>query len=143
MKAKPININADFRRIDNSDVFVWPDIHDGFLTGLILPDENTLELHFLSLAQQKFILSFPDLLALKAENFRQGNIILDVMIYRKEVCPLRLLGQAFGYDDLESDRYLPDRLKELEQYEWSLLELTGSYGCDLLALFKTCFFDHA
>jgi len=112
-------------------------IHDGYLMGISLISDDRLELELKCLSGERAKLVFPDLLTLVANDFRQGNIIDDINFYSSEEAPWDLVLQAYEIQEAEKQKYLPIYQRNLETYNWTLLELTSSYGCDLLALSKS------
>lgn len=112
-------------------------IHDGYLMGMSLTSNNQLELELKCLSGERAKLVFPDLLTLVANDFRQGNIIDDINFYSSEESPWDLVLQAYGIQEAEKQKSLPIYQRILDPYNWTLLELASSYGCELLALSKS------
>jgi hypothetical protein len=110
-----------------------PDFHDGSLTGIILPEAETLELRCADVNGRRYILRLPQLVSLRADNFREGNIILDASVYESDFPP-ELIKKVFGEDANGEPAWLAGRIEALREGSWTLLELTSSYGCELLAL---------
>ncbi len=114
-----------------------PDFHDGLLLGIILsPDREELTLLCRRVDGKDFSVVVPQLVKLRADNFFEGNIIYDISIHEGSECPADAVLKIFNYNDDESQKYLGDRVKELVQGKWTLLTLTASYGCELLAMSK-------
>ena len=109
-------------------------MHDGLLLGLSLAVDGSLEITFQTTAKKKLHMRMPHLVALKGDNFRQGNIVFAIRLYEKSSCPHDLVARAYGYSKEEAAKYLAARLSELEPGDWSLVEVQESYGCELVAL---------
>jgi hypothetical protein len=43
---------------------------------------------------------------------------------------------VLDYDEDEAARYLPEKMKEITDGGWTMLEISTSYGCELAALSK-------
>lgn len=109
-------------------------MHDGHLLGLILLDKaNELELRLGTAMGDKITIKVPHLVALQANNFRQGNIVFEISLYTEDNCPVGCLQKAYGYDKMEWEQYGANKLSEIGR-NWSLIEIRESYGCELYAL---------
>ena len=112
-----------------------PDLHDGSLSGIIVSEAKTLELHCAQVDGRRYVLRLPELVSLRADDFRQGNIILDVKVYESDFPP-DLIRSVYGEEGNADPAWLSRELQALRQGPWTLLELRSSYGCHLLALAK-------
>jgi hypothetical protein len=110
-----------------------PDLHDGSLNGIIVSEGKTLELRCAQADGRRYVLRLPELVSLRADDFRQGNIILGVNIYESDF-PADLIKSVYGEDGDADPAWLSREFQTLRQGGWTLLELTSSYGCHLLAL---------
>ena len=72
-----------------------PDLHDGSLSGIIVSDANTLELRCAHVDGWRYVVRLPELVSLRADDFRQGNIILDVRVYESDF-PRDLTKRVYG-----------------------------------------------
>lgn len=111
------------------------DLHDGYLNGIVVRAENTLVLHCKTADGKTGTLTIPGLVRLRADNFNEGNIIFELSFHRGRECPEDLVKKLKGYDEIRDAETLSRDMKNIEERNWTLLELTSSYGCDLLALF--------
>lgn len=118
--------------------YAWnlPIAHDGQLVRISLETGGSLGLR-IATARGHVTLVLPQLHALKANNFREGNTILSLRAYGKQVCPAKLAQEAFGFNEAEAAGYLATRLAEISAFDWAALELSPSYGCALIALSKS------
>jgi hypothetical protein len=105
--------------------------HDGYLDGLFL--HGSAASIFLSTAsKQAFVLQVSGVRSLKVDNFRQGNIIFDVLVRD---------GAELTVDDVKQFFEFKDEAKSLEKLEHLrhgglvVLEINPSYGaaCSILA----------
>jgi hypothetical protein len=116
-------------------VLLSPDLHDGFLRGVVLGDQEIVELLCSDVDGRRYVLRLPKLMALRADNFLQGNIIFEVNVYTTDF-PQDLIKRVYGADGDGEPDWLSARLQEMRDQSWTLLEITSSYGCELLALAK-------
>jgi len=71
---------------------------------------------------------------LKADNFSEGNIIFEINVYAGHECPAELIQKLQGYTKEKAADLLSGDLMKITAHNWTLVELTSSYGCELLAL---------
>jgi hypothetical protein len=77
--------------------------------------------------------SLPALKRLKADNFLQGNIIFEIAVFNSDF-PISSVRRAFGLEDEIDPPWLAQQMTEMNKYNWTLFELSSSYGCDLVAI---------
>jgi hypothetical protein len=103
--------------------------HDGFLNGLLI--QNTTVYVFISTDKsKKFVLEGRDVLSLKADGFRQGNIIYDVLVRDGDEVTLEDIQNFYEFKDEAN------ALKKLEDVRRKtvVLEINPSYGASCLIL---------
>lgn len=111
-----------------------PDLHDGGLEGIVSRDGG-LELLCRSVQGARWILRLPELVHLRADDFRQGNIILDVLTLAGAECPDALLRELFEVTPAAEDPpWFAERRLAVHEGNWTLLRIQCSYGCSLLGL---------
>jgi len=116
-------------------VLIDPQPHDGLLLGIVLSEERKdLALLCRQGDGKDFSLVVPKLERLRADNFLAGNIILRISIYEGERCPAAIVRWMFDYDDDEARKHLANHMKAITDGRWTVVEITTSYGCDLVAL---------
>lgn len=125
-----------FHKTDVPGLRILKHLHDGWLDGFVVKDKS-IYLYFRSLKNINVSITIPDVVALKADDFRLGNIIFEISIYEKGYCPRELLANAFGFSNQEAMQYLDKKLNSLGDCAWSLLALTSSYGCELYLITKS------
>ncbi len=119
-----------------------PQLHDGHLQGLMLGPQSTLNLHLSDVAKNGFVFALAGLGRLLVDEFREGNIILDVTILRG-IAPERSelerligtlhpsVGTPFRDQHEAAITGYSDRVAT---GELTFLRIVPSYGSDLLAL---------
>ncbi|MCX6972329.1 MAG: hypothetical protein NTV93_19570 [Verrucomicrobia bacterium] len=110
-----------------------PDLHDGYLIGIILSGNKTLALHCRDVKNRTYEICIPKIQSLKADNFLEGNIIFEINLYSGSECSPELVAKVKSYNN-EASTFLQRDLELIASQKWTLIELVSSYGCDLLAL---------
>lgn len=110
-------------------------LHDGYLNGIVVRAEETLVLYCKTADGKTCTVTIPGLMRLRADNFNEGNIIFELNFYQGLDCPKDLVKKLKGYDGIRDAETFSGDMNSIEEHNWTLLELTSSYGCDLLALF--------
>lgn len=111
------------------------DLHDASLEQLSLALGELLEVGFTTVAGEKVRIRVLGLIRLRADDFRQGNIVLAVETKRGSEIELSTVAQASGE---EQDNEFVQRLcGQARTEDWSTLEVSSSFGCVLAAVGKT------
>lgn len=109
-----------------------PDLHDGFLVSIALQGSDTAVVGCRTVTNQSVTLVLTGLERFRADNFLEGNIILEARVLTGDAIPMRLLARVMMEPDgAESVARMHEKAKK---EEWSLLEIESSYGCDVVAL---------
>jgi hypothetical protein len=119
---------------DRNGIVVKPKFHDARLTGIELHSEHDVRLSIQASARDRYIVALLGVRRLRADEFREGNIILDVTIERGADCDPDLLAEL--YDLRDGNPYVATLLSEVRTNNLALAQLNPSYGCRLLALCK-------
>lgn len=117
--------------LSDTGSIVNPCLHDGFLTKIEILDDNEARLTVREETGGKFELILSGLVRLKASEFCEGNLILDVILHTGETCDAVLLGELYR---VMSGQAFDSILRKVRERELSILEIQPSYGCTLLAL---------
>lgn len=111
-------------------------LHDGFVDGILLSGKEATVL-LRTVSGETFDMKLSDVEYLKADDFLQGNIILQVVLHTGD-CPADLLASLCAlspYDPGAGDFLLRLQARVRDE-QMVLVEITPSYGCSLLALCK-------
>jgi hypothetical protein len=128
--------------IDDNGFLRSPNLHDGFLDGILLAGENRATVLLRTVAGQSFSMQIIGVEALVCNDFRQGNIIFDVQIVSRVVASEDTLGHLFvpphpdaalEFHD-EHKRFLGRQISRIKDGELKLVSIESSYGCNLKAL---------
>ena len=115
-------MHVDF---DTDGVLRHPDFHDGRLEQVGVTPDSTLNLALRTIDGAPFRVSVPQVLRVKADNFREGNVVFEVGAYSLRDCPRELLVMLEAMQPLTAADY--DGVK-------TVVYVVSSYGCDLIAL---------
>ena len=115
-------------------VVLDPELHDGFLRGITVSPSKTLTVACSTLSGENVELVLEDVVRLRADNFREGNIIFEVRLLRGSACSPELVRKVFNYSDEEAARLLPRDMRTIANESWNLIAIDSSYGCELVAI---------
>lgn len=114
------------------------DLHDSIFIGLSVDRNKRGQLLFEVVGGQKTTLVLEDVEYLLANEFREGNIVLDVVIEKGVDFERKYLDQLFGKEYLQKNNALRDSLTaKIASGKLSLVAIEPSYGCALVALCKS------
>jgi len=133
---------------DNYAVLMNPDLHDGYLFGVIVDEEKTLKLLCKHVDGTIYTLMTSGVVHLRTRNFWEGNIIFEFRVYDAEQCPVELLTRAFTKSTSIKERPWSSEAEEIADLKEEvsrvlegmkkdhcvMLELAPSYGCHLIAI---------
>ena len=110
--------------------------HDARLISIELKDNCSAVIALLDDGDgAKHELFFEQLDRMRCIDFREGNIVLDVEIYKCTAPPIDILERLFAVTtQKEIPAYLDVRIKKVEAGELTLVHITPSYGAELIAL---------
>jgi hypothetical protein len=118
---------------DDNVLLREPDLHDGTLTGIVLNDLKGVTVYCADVDGRQYVLRLAGLVRLCADHFLEGNIIFEVKVHTQKFSS-ELIRRVYGEDDNSAPEWLPGVMLNLSHGTWTLLEVTSSYGCHLLAL---------
>jgi hypothetical protein len=113
-----------------------PLVHDAKLMGLILKENDSATLYIKDEAGNRHDIELRGVIRLKADDFKEGNVILYLAVLNGPEFEISMLADLFGVE-LEKEKlkpYFQDTADKLKSRHLSLVSLVPSYGCKLLAL---------
>ena len=122
-----------------------PAFHDGLLCGLSVA-ETTATLALVEVDGRRWTVELTGVSYLKADDFRQGNVVLDLAVVTGEPPPRAWLEQllpaphpevAAAYHDAHR-AHLDELEAGIAAGALTLVVLSPSYGCELLAICEGC-----
>ena len=113
---------------------VEPRLHDGSVLGVACHDgQATVDVADALGNRHRLVLSGVE--RLRAHDFREGNIILDVIVRVCDSDDAAVLKRLFDLGDTRADvAFLAQLLTRAEADQMLLVEVNPSYGCSLTAL---------
>jgi hypothetical protein len=104
--------------------------HDGFMDGVLI--EGTKATVFLSTEQREtFALNLEGVLSVKIDDFKEGNIIYDVVVREGDELTRRDIVQLYGFTE-EAKAEL--KLQKVKLDGLVVMEISPSYGASCLIL---------
>ena len=114
------------------------ELHDSYLIGLSVDREKRAQVTFELAGGRRAILILEDVEHLLANDFREGNIVLDILIQNSADYDERYLDQLFGKEYLAQNKAFKQSLGgKISCGELILVTVEPSYGCALIALCKS------
>jgi len=111
--------------------------HDGLFEGLWIPEKGKGEVYLSTTTGERFTALFTGIVALKAADFKQGNIIFDVTVRTAEEITLLDIAELY---DLQPDRqpglWEDQLLEKAHRENFQLFQISASYGGYCLVLCK-------
>ena len=118
------------------------EFHDGYFMGIDLRQEGVAQLFLRDLDGHDFCLFLRDLKRLICDEFREGNIILDIQVFCGEEPPIDTLAWLYSVDSTdELPTYLLEQIGKIASGAMTLVLLSASYGGVLAAVCETCELD--
>lgn len=77
-----------------------------------------------------------ELVRLRMDNFLEGNIIFEIATFPAAHCPVSIVERLFPTTPLGIEPLAQVEPQQAIAGRWTYLQVTTSYGCDLVALFK-------
>jgi hypothetical protein len=111
--------------------------HDGSLDGLLVEDK-TAHVFVSTMNQERFVIEASGVVALNADNFKQGNIIFEVLTRSANELTLEHIESVHGgFPEVSRSRFAARGLELAVEKDLSLLVIDPSYGATCLVLAAT------
>ena len=120
-----------------------PDLHDGTITGLRLIEPTSLRVDVSDWRGNRYAITLTGLQRLKCLDFREGNIILDVDVYRGVLPPESALREVLNRRNNETSEHMKNLSRSIEVGDMTLLNITPSYGCEVIAICSDIYIEKA
>jgi hypothetical protein len=113
-----------------------PDFHDGYVDGGFSSD-STVRILLRSVSGEEFTLVLDEVDALRVTDLMTGNIILELKLLMPDQLDPNFVFGIYEYSDEHKKKFVfQDWVEKATQWGMNALEITPSYGCCLLALFR-------
>jgi len=115
-------------QLSDDGAVVWPSLHDGIARGLLLCADKRVLLPIQVNGGLRHCLVLHDVERLRADDFRQGNIILDVTVSRgMQIDPADV---AYASDiNADAEALLSQTMHRLIENDSVVVRINPSYGC--------------
>lgn len=121
---------------NQSGQIVRPSLHDGWVAGLVVR-EGAAQVLLEDTEKRRYSLHLRQVERLLATDFREGNIILDVVVRPCQSDDGKLLARLHGLQSVDKEGNFLAALLERAVAEGALIvEINPSYGCSIVALCK-------
>ena len=108
----------------------FSEFHDAQFMGIRIIENEVIELEFLKVNGERTILTLHGVTRMRAQDFREGNVVLDVHLSKVSRTARPLVEDLLGADDPTVSKVLDHAIQD----GLLILEVNPSYGCSLLAL---------
>ena len=116
-----------------------PALHDALVMGLVLTQADCLLMFVETVDHKKLSLAFNGVERLRADDFRQGNIILDVTVSMNSDIDAADVAYACGVDQ-KDDPFVLQTTEQLQRTGAVVVRVNPSYGCSLVCVCKQLLF---
>src|SRR5258707_9845366 len=114
-----------------------PDFHDGFIDGILLSDTGA-RIFLRTVSGDHFTLALNEIDALRVNDLKQGNIVFEVRFLEPRQLDSSFVFELYEYSDEHKKTFvLKEWIEKAVQKGLTALEITPSYGCTILAVFKS------
>lgn len=129
-------------KVDDRGFLTSPNLHDGFVDGVQLVSENAVDVSLRDVRGKTFVMQLVGVEALLCEDFRLGNIILDVQIVSGAAPDKDIINSMFVPPHPAAAREFHDRhegflerkIDKVSEGTLKLILIVPSCGCSLRAL---------
>lgn len=119
---------------ESGNTVKWESFHDGSLDGIVLGDDRDCSLLLRTVDNKRYTLFIRGVRLMRADEFKEGNIILDATEYAADSAPFEAIGKLVYVLNGSEDH--PDITRERERMirsEERVIQISPSYGCALVA----------
>lgn len=118
-----------------SQLLVDPSVHDGSLLGILLEKDGRVRLPIETVHGKSLSLILDGVVRFKADDFREGNIILSVTVASGQALSTADVADAHGVSSDEA--FLPGAIERYVQDGLMTVRLDASYGCYLVCVCRS------
>ena len=112
------------------------DFHDGFVDGVLLSDSG-VRIFLRPVCEDRFTLVLNEVEALRVNDLKQGNIVFEMRFLEPRQLDSSFVFAVYEYSDEHKKTFvLKEWVEKAAQKGLTALEITPSYGCTILAVFK-------
>lgn len=124
--------------VNENGFVITPNVHDGLLVGIMLLSKKYGQIIAKDSHGAIFCIDLVGVVAIRAEDFREGNIILDLTLRIGDRVQKSEVASALGIENNSNyDEYLLKTMQRFQEKELVFVQLAPSYGCEI-----TCICSH-
>jgi hypothetical protein len=123
--------------ISDDDSIVIPNVHDANILGLVMVSKNKLLLPIHLVDGSNVCIVLNDVVCLRSDDFREGNIVLDITVSRGSAVEMSEIAYAHGLEKFlssESSLFLKKSIQDFLKEKRILVQVNPSFGCRLVCI---------
>jgi hypothetical protein len=120
-------------KLDKDGYLVNPNVHDAYITGLVLLKEKRLLILIQLVNGEIFGLILHNATRLKVNEFREGNVILDINVSEGEGIDINGISNLYSFSCDVADVPM-NFVNQLINENKKLVVINPSYGCELICI---------
>jgi hypothetical protein len=123
--------------ISEDDSIIEPNVHDAQILGLIMLEDNRLLLLIQATDKSILCFAFNDLDCLRVDDFKKGNIILDITVSSGSEVEIVDIAYVYGLEKfipLDKNGYLNKAVQSFLNGKKLLVQINPSYGCKVVCV---------
>lgn len=121
--------------ISTDGMLVSPTVHDARVLGLVMVGKKLL-MPMQSAEGLTFCIALNDVERLRADDFREGNIVLDITVSIGSAVEIEDIAYVYGLEktSFQSNSFLKNVILKFAAEGKALVRLNPSYGCALVCI---------
>jgi hypothetical protein len=116
---------------------VNPNVHDANILGVIMLTQKQLLLPIETVDGLALYIALDDVVCLRVDDFREGNIILDISVLSGTEVEMKDIAYAHGLESFlscQSNSFLEKAIQNFLSRKQYLVQVNPSYGCKLVCI---------
>lgn len=127
-------------KINDKGILTDPELHDGYVEALSVVNNKWVALECRTVKNERMKINFGGVRILRGNDFREGNIILNVAIYQGTKIPESEIEQLL-FNQYSKRDAITKTIEELHSSNEFFVHLECSYGLELKIFCKEIRFD--
>ena len=117
-------------KLNKDNIIIAPQFHDSLLKKIEILDKNKFNI-IIQIKTQLYKIVFSEIEYLVVNDFKMGNIILDIEVFKKCNCSLDFLNEILKLNRDEYYQYLTKIANDIELGNLMLVIINPSYGAEI------------
>ena len=121
----------------DDDSIIDPPVHDAKILGMLVTSQKKLIISMQLVDGSNVCLVLNDIKRIRSDGFREGNIVLDITIWKGDEVDLKKIAYVHGLETfypLDSSSYIQQAMHDFLHEERLLVQIEPSYGCKLACI---------